>query len=314
VKRLVGPLFVALLLLGAALPGTAIAASTQTASSASHWPHTITLPGATSAEGIARGRGNTFYAGDLVQGDIYRGNVRTGKVSLFIDAPAGRFAAGMKADLRHNLLFVAGGPTGQAYVYDLKSGATVASFQLGTAPSTFVNDVVVTGGFAYFTDSVQPHLYRIPIHRNGTVGTASQLALTGPAANITGAFNVNGIAAAPGGKYLILSHSTDGTLYRVNRKTGASVAIAGATLPNVDGILLDGHRIWAVQNTNNQITELRLSRWFTKATVRKVITDSAFETPTAVAKFGHRLAVVNAKFDTGFPPTATSFEVVVVKR
>jgi hypothetical protein len=220
----------------------------------------------------------------------------------------------MKADLRHNLLFVAGGPTGQAYVYDLKSGATVASFQLGTAPSTFVNDVVVTGGFAYFTDSVQPHLYRIPIHRNGTVGTASQLALTGPAANITGAFNVNGIAAAPGGKYLILSHSTDGTLYRVNRKTGASVAIAGATLPNVDGILLDGHRIWAVQNTNNQITELRLSRWFTKATVRKVITDSAFETPTAVAKFGHRLAVVNAKFDTGFPPTATSFEVVVVKR
>src|SRR2546423_1665914 len=35
----------------------------------------IVLPGATSAEGIAAGRGATFYAGDLVAGDIFRGNV-----------------------------------------------------------------------------------------------------------------------------------------------------------------------------------------------------------------------------------------------
>ncbi len=27
---------------------------------------------------------------------------------------------------------------------------------------------------------------------------------------------------------------------------------------------------------------------------------------------GSRLAVVNAKFDSGFPPTATSFDVVIV--
>ena len=38
----------------------------------------IVLPGATSAEGIATGRGATFYAGDLVAGDIFRGNVQRG--------------------------------------------------------------------------------------------------------------------------------------------------------------------------------------------------------------------------------------------
>src|SRR5215211_3118364 len=94
----------------------------------------IILPGATSAEGIAAGRGATFYAGDLFAGDIFRGNLRRGTAERFIDAPAGRMAVGMAADLRHDLLFVAGGFTGQGYVYDLRSGATVATYQFA-APS-----------------------------------------------------------------------------------------------------------------------------------------------------------------------------------
>ena len=48
-------------------------------------------------------------------------------------------ALGLKADVRHGLLFVVGGPTGQAYVYDLET-ADLATFQLGV----FINDVVVT--------------------------------------------------------------------------------------------------------------------------------------------------------------------------
>jgi hypothetical protein len=55
----------------------------------------IVLPGASSAEGIAAGRGTTFYAGDLLQGDTFPGDVRRGTAALFIDAPAGRLAVGM---------------------------------------------------------------------------------------------------------------------------------------------------------------------------------------------------------------------------
>jgi len=94
----------------------------------------IVLPGARSAEGIAAGRGTTFYAGDLFAGDIFRGSIRRGTAERFIDAPPGRMAVGMAADLRHDLLFVAGGFTGQGYVYDLRTGATVASYQFA-APS-----------------------------------------------------------------------------------------------------------------------------------------------------------------------------------
>jgi hypothetical protein len=73
----------------------------------------IVLPGASSAEGIA-GRGATFYVGDLFRGDIFRGDLQRGTAELFIDAPEGRMAVGMAADLALDLLFVAGGFTGQA--------------------------------------------------------------------------------------------------------------------------------------------------------------------------------------------------------
>ena len=60
------------------------------------------------------------------------------------------------------------------------------------------------------------------------------------------------------------------------------------------------------------MTELRLSPDLSSATVERVITSGQFEVPTTVARDGNRLAVVNAKFDTGFPLTATSFKVVIV--
>ena len=126
---------------------------------ASQTPQVIVLPGATSAEGIAAGRGATFYAGDLFAGDIFRGNVRRGTAELFIDAPAGRMAVGMAADLRHDLLFVAGGFTGQGYVYDLGTGASVASYDLGDPGTSIINDVTVTRAGAWFTDSFQARLY-----------------------------------------------------------------------------------------------------------------------------------------------------------
>jgi sugar lactone lactonase YvrE len=305
VKRVFGALSIAAIL---ALGGTSAAIA------GSPVPHTITLPGASSAEGVATGAGSTFYAGDLFGGDIFRGDLRSGAVARFIDAPAGRNALGIRVDLAHGLLFVAGGFTGQGYVYNLRTGADVASYQFGPAGGSIINDVIVARGAAWFTDSSQPKLYRVPIIGHGSVGAFSTLVVTGPAAHLSGAFNLNGIAATRDGSTLIVAHSGDGTLYTVDPTTGASAAIAGANVPNVDGILLEAGRLWAVQNFSNQITEFRLSADLSTATVQQVITDPAFEIPTTVARWGDRLATVNAKFDTGFPPTAASYEVVIVRR
>lgn len=303
--------------LGAAL-ALAVAAAVPTAAAPPAGAATagvIVLPGATSAEGIAAGRGSTFYAGDLFTGDIFRGDLREGTARRFVDAPAGRQATGMIVDVARGLLVVAGGFTGQAYFYDLDTGATLATLQLGAAGASLVNDVALTKDGAWFTDTFRPRLYFVPIGSKGAVGSSAEtLELTGPAADTSGQFNLNGIRAVPDGRTLIVAHSANGALYTVDPGTGASRTIAGVSVPNVDGILFEAGRLWAVQNFSNQVSRVRLDADLASGVVEEVITSGLFQIPATAARFGNRLAVVNAKFDTGFPPTADRYEVVVVDR
>lgn len=269
----------------------------------------IVLPGATSAEGIAAGAGTTFYAGDLVAGDIFRGDIRAGTVEKFIDVAPGRMAVGLKADVSLKLLFVAGGATGQGYVYDTTTGETRATYQFPGAG--FINDVALTRDGAWFTDSNNPVLYFVPVSRSGELGPATTLTLSGPAADTSGGFNNNGIAATPNGDTLLVAHSGQGAINRVDPRTGASTTVSGVTVPQVDGILLDGGRLYAVQNFANQVAVVRLAADLGSGVIEKTLTSDNFQVPTTVAKFGDQLALPNAKFDT---PTASQYEVVVIDR
>jgi sugar lactone lactonase YvrE len=299
-----------------------VALVVSTVSPAAASSDVIVLPGARSAEGIARGEGDTFYAGELFGGDIFRGDLGNRTAERFIDAPAGRGAVGMFADLRHDLLFVAGGFNGQAYVYDLDSGATVETYQFAPpspaqgTPTTVINDVTVTRDGAWFTDSRQGVLFFVPVDHRGKPGTFRTLDLDGPAADTSGDFNLNGIAAVRDGRSLIVAHSARGQLLTVDPATGESAEIAGVSVPGVDGIVVKHRHLWAVQSrtdtTGDQVTEVRLRRNLTAGRVVEVITDDAFQTPSTAIRVDGRLAVVNAKFDTGFPPTAKQYEVVLV--
>jgi sugar lactone lactonase YvrE len=303
VRRAVVPLLVGLL--------TVLAAP----AAASRPAEVIVLPGASSAEGIAAGGGATFYAGDLFAGDIFRGNLQRGTAERFIDAPTGRMAVGMAVNVAHDLLFVAGGFTGQAYVYDTRTGATVASYQFAAPGTSLVNDVALTNDGAWFTDSFHARLYFVPVSRAGVPApTFRILAVSGPAAAISGEVNLNGIQATPNGKTLIVAHSANAQLYTVDPATGASAPIAGVSVPNVDGIVLEAGRLWAVQNFSNQISRIRLAPDLASGVVEAVITSPLFQVPTTAARFGSRLAVVNAKFDTGIPPRADQYEVILVDR
>jgi sugar lactone lactonase YvrE len=272
----------------------------------------IVLPGASSAEGIAVGRGATFYASELFGGDIFRGDLQQGTAERFIDAPSGRMALGLKVDDASGLLFVAGGLSGQGYVYDTLTGELVATYQFGTPGESIINDVAITQDGAWFTDSAQATLYFVPISATGTLGAFSALTLTGPAADTSGEFNLNGIAASPNGHTLIVAHSTNGALYTVDPETGASALLVDGVGP--DGILFAAGRLWVAEPFLNRVTALKVNPDLTGAVVDKVITSALFQTTSTVAIHGGRIAVVNAKFDTGFPPTADEYEVVVVDR
>ncbi len=264
------------------------------------FPAVIQLPNGFQPEGIAIGHGNTFYVGSIPTGAIYRGNLRTGKGAVFIPGASGRAATGLKfADGR---LYVSGASTGKAFVYNARTGALLREYQLATGSgATFINDVVVTKRGAYFTDSNRAVIYRVP--RN--LGAAETIPLTGDFKLVSG-FNLNGIDATPNGKTLVVVQSSTGKLLTVDPETGVAneIDLGGASVPNGDGILLDGKTLYVVQNRLNQIAVIELSPDLSGGTVVARVTDPTFSVPTTIDEFGNRLYAVNARF--GAPPAPTT--------
>jgi hypothetical protein len=221
----------------------------------------------------------------------------------------------MTTDSAGKRLYVAGGPTGQAYLYDARTGADLAVLDL-TTPGTFVNDVVVTQQAAYFTDSFRPVIYRVPLGPDGLpAGSVETIAVTGDFQFVPGVFNLNGIDATPNGDRLIAVSTALGQLYTINPKTGVATTIdlGGDSVVNGDGILLDGKIVYVVQNQFNQIAVVQLSPDLTSGSVVSQMTDPALRVPTGIDEFGNKLYVVNAHFGT--PPTPnTAYEVVQLSK
>jgi sugar lactone lactonase YvrE len=292
-----------LLLMGlvALVPATAGAAT---------FPDTIRLPDGWQPEGIAAGRGTSLYVGSIPTGAVWKGDARTGQGDVLVPGQPGvRSAIGIKVD-RRNRLFVAGGATGKAFVYDARTGADLASYQLATpGAATFVNDVVVTRKAAWFTDSSAAQLYALPLGRHGGLPDQDEvrvLPLKGDFQLATGGPNLNGIVAARDGRVLLAVQSVTGKLFRINPRSGRTreVDLGGATLANGDGMLLAGRVLFVVQNRLNQIAVVLLSRSLDQGRVVATLTDPDFDVPTTIAFQAGRLYAVNARFGTTDPQPA----------
>src|SRR6266542_2610100 len=183
----------------AALSLVAIALVGGTPAASPNFPARIDFPAGWRAEGVAVGRGSTFYAGDTTNGAIYAGDLRTGDGSVLVAGKTGGSAFGVFAD------------------YTL------------TTPTCFINDVTVTNDGAYFTNtnsatSGLSAIFKIPIAPNGELGTTVE---TIPVPFVGG----NGIEATPDGKTLVAVSITTGKLYAIDTATGVSTEIV------VDGTL-----------------------------------------------------------------------------
>lgn len=290
-KRIPAMLVATVVLVGAAV------------ASAHPFPDVIQLPNGWLPEGIAIGKGHTFYSGSRANGAVYAGDLRTGEGSIVVPGQTGRVAVGLKVDDRGRI-FVAGGPTGKASVYD-ENGAELKEYALTTAP-TFVNDVVVTRTTAWFTDSQRAQLYRVDIAPDGSLATSSAtVPLTGDWQQVTG-FNANGIDATPNGKWLVVVNSTTGRLYRVDPETGNAeeIDLGGADVRAGDGILLEGKRLFVVRNQLNRVAVVELEPDLRSGEVVDAITSPNLDIPTTIGRFGNSLYAINARFTT--PPAPTT--------
>lgn len=280
---------------------TPSAESTGTGQAASSgFVDVIDLPNGFQPEGIAA-QGDSVYIGSIPTGAIYRASIQSGEGTLAVPAQDKRAALGMKIT-DEGRLYVAGGPTGKAFVYDAATGETLAEYALTTNKNTFINDVALTGNVAWFTDSQAAVLYgvELPAAPAAPTGdeTVTALPLTGDFKLKQNAFNLNGIAVA--GDQLIVVQSATGMLFTVDPETGATkqINLGSESVTNGDGLLLDGSTLYVVQNQDNKIAVIDLSADLASGTVRQRITSPAFDVPTTLAQVGSSLFTPNARFST----------------
>ena len=278
-------------------------------------PEKIALPDGFRPEGIAIGRDATFYVGSIPTGAIYRGSLKTGEGEVINPGATGRASIGV--EYHQGKLYVAGGPTGSGFVYSARSGRLLKTYRFTTETTTFVNDVAIARGGAYFTDSRRPFLYKVPIGHHGSKGHggdhrkhgrhrhrdddgARAIPLRGDIVYGEGT-NANGIEATWDGKKLVIVQTNVGKVFRVDPRSGRAREITlDEPVVNGDGLLLDRRTLYVVQNRDNKVAVVKLSRRLRSGDVVAHLTDPDFDVPTTIDDLGDRLYAVNARFTT--PP------------
>lgn len=198
----------------------------------------------------------------------------------------------------------------------VRSGAYARTFTAGS-DGTMVNDVVLTGEAAWFTDSYKPRLYRLPLDRYGDPGDAvGTVPLSGEWAQ-GAALTADGIARTPDGRALLVVNSAvdGGSLMRVAPRTGTArrVPLGGLRIPHGDGLPLLGRDLYVVQQVLDQVDVVRLDGAGTRGTPVARTTDPRFLVPTTAAAWGDRIYLPNARFDVE-PTPRTECDVVAVRR
>jgi hypothetical protein len=279
------------------------------------FPSIIDLPNGWLPEGVAVGKGPVIYAGSRRHGAVYEADLRTGEGRVLVQEQVGRIAVGLAFDRRSDNIFVAGGgpnargPGGAGYVYDADTGESLQAYQFVTdGGATFVNDVDVTRDAAYFTDSMRPVIYKVPLGPGGELGSSFEII------SLPAGFNLNGIVATPDGKTLIGVQSGMGVreLLRVDVESGASsvIDLGGYNVAMGDGLLLEGKTIYVMRNFAEIIAEIRLSPDFSSGELQREITEpitnpNFFDVPTTIDRFGNTIYAVNARFSSGNDPSLT---------
>lgn len=287
----------------------------------SNFPREISLPDGFQPEGIETGRGTSFYAGSLVDGSIYRGDLRSGQGRVLVPGADGGTAFGIELD-RYNRLFVAGGFGGGARVYDAETGAELAAYEFAGAGSSLIHDVVVTSRAAYFTDSSEPLLHMVPIDRRGRLGSQEEVQAIplsgdvvyqaeGPGCDAAPELNLTGIETTPGGHRLIAGQLNTGLLFSIDPATGVTetLDVGGEILECANGMVRRGTTLYVAQPPSHQVAVIGLGRGRESATLEREITGPSLDYPTAAAIFGRFLYTANARFEVE-PTPETEYRVI----
>lgn len=293
------------------VPGSAVQAGSSDDDSGHGRGHRtqarIELPTGWQPEGITTD-GKRLYAGSLADGRLLRADPRSGRTKVLPKSRTMSPAVGIDHDRRRDVLWVAGGPSGEIRAHHARSGKLLGTWTMPPA-NRFVNDLVVTRDAVYATDSFNPELAVVPLDgkKLPASGETDVLPVTGDFAQV-GGFNLNGIVETRR-HHLVAVQTATGQLFRIDPGTGDAtlVDLHGYSVANGDGLELDHDLLYVVRNFDNLVVAIELEDDATSGEVEEEITAADLDVPTTVALVRHHLFAVNARFGSVTDPTTADY-------
>ncbi|GMA88759.1 hypothetical protein GCM10025868_40090 [Angustibacter aerolatus] len=212
------------------------------------------LPDGLRPEGITS-VGTRYYVGSLADGRIVTGDLRRGGSTVLLPGATGRQVRGLAVDRRSGLLWAVGNVGAVAHVWAVRTrdGRVVADRVV--PGGVFLNDLLVTRGAVWVTDSGVDRLTAVPLGRGGrpTTSALRYLPLRGAWPSVAEGNRANGIEWLSKG-HVVLDHSTAGGLWDVSLRTGGARRIAvtgGPAIVGGDGLERAGRTLFVVRGTDD---------------------------------------------------------------
>ena len=170
--------------------------------------------------------------------------------------------------------------------------------------------MIVTADAAWFTDSGtqnspdpgafvfagEPRVFKIPLGPAGALppsGAVEEVDVDVPDLTFP---NLNGIETAPWSGGLLVSHTTDRTVYAVDASSGAASEVYRNGLDGADGMSRRGRTLYVVNNGTAEIDEILLDPSTGTGSLSRRLPVTGAETPTTSALFGSSIYTVDARF------------------
>ncbi|MCY0988225.1 hypothetical protein OV203_13890 [Nannocystis sp. ILAH1] len=243
-------------------------------------------------EGVAfDAKTGRFFATGLLSGTITQIDAVTGAELPFY-TPAGQpqQLTGAKVDEVRRRLWVCYSEIqnmlGGVHVFDVDTGARVASFEL--ARGGICNDVALAAdGVAYVTDSFQPVIYRIDLE----AGTADEFVRDVRMSAPMGQFGLNGVAVSPDGAYVIGGFTSPSKLFVVPRAGGEvrEISLDGDPFAPVgdphflgaDGIIFIGEALYVIHDGGVQQVTFTAPGYSAGTVKNRLVREPGLSTATA---------------------------------
>ena len=283
-----------------------------TADPAKPFPARIALPNGFTPEGLTIGRGTTVYVGSILDGAVWRGDLRTGRGSVLIPGTPGTDKAGLKLDPQGRL-WTADFSGGGASVYDAGTGAKLAHYQFTDEPGSYVNDLVITAGRSTSPTRagrsctsyrwVRVVACRPPPRSGSSSSPARPRRRT---STTTGSWRCRtGICWSRRCSAVSSCGST-----RAPAAAASSTSVA-TRWSGPTGLVLRGRTLYVIRNLTNVIAVVRMNAGYTAGVVQREITGPQLRSPATGDLLGSALYVVNGRFDVESTPS-TDYDIVRV--